>query len=61
VQIKASDVSIKAGGDVVVALTGGAPTSNTGGKTTITVTAVSPTSTAKTQVSLQILRPSTGP
>ena len=61
VQIKASDVAIKAGGDVVVALTVGAPTSNTGGKTTITVTAVSPTSTTKTQVSLQILRPSTGP
>jgi hypothetical protein len=61
VQIKASDVAIKAGGDVAVALTIGAPTSNDSSKTTITVAAISPTSTAKTQVNLQILRPSTGP
>jgi hypothetical protein len=61
VQIKASDVAIKAGGDVSVTLTIWAPVSKAGGKTTITVAALSSTSTAKTQINLQILRPSMGP
>jgi uncharacterized membrane protein len=61
VQIKASDVAIKAGGDMSVTLTIWAPVSKAGGKTTITVAALSSTSTAKTQINLQILRPSMGP
>lgn len=61
VQIKASDMAIKAGGDVTVALTVGVPVISAGSKTTITVNAFSPTSKTKTQVNLQILRPSTGP
>jgi uncharacterized membrane protein len=61
VLVKASDVAIKAGGDVTVALTIGVPTIKAGSKTTITVSAFSPTSSAKTQLNLQILRPSTGP
>jgi uncharacterized membrane protein len=61
VQVQASDVAIKAGGDVTVTVTVGAPVIKTGSKTAITVRAYSPTSSAKAQLNLQILYPSTGP
>ena len=60
VQVKASDVAIKAGGDVTVALTIGVPVGKAGSKTTITVSAFSPSSATKAQINLQILRPNTG-
>ncbi len=61
VYVKASDVAIKAGGDVTLDVTVGAPVMTAGSNTTITVSAFSPTSSAKTQLKLQLLRPSTGP